>query len=127
MICTIFPASFTAFFLVAPVIANAIYLPLTEGLGPRRDLEHLFGDTRLARLVRGEREVVDEVARRVGRVPHGDHLRRERGRLRLQDGLEYRDLDQSRDDLVQDGFRIRLEEVLEDRLVIQVLLLRDER
>src|SRR2546428_10995414 len=111
MICTIFPASL-AFFWVASFVAMAMFLPLTEGLGPRCDLEHLFGDARLTCFVRGEREVVDEVAGRVRCVAHRDHLRRERGRLRFENGLEDRNFDESRDDLVQDRLRIRLEEVL---------------
>src|SRR5438132_516551 len=107
MICTILPLS-CALFLVTSFVATAMFLPLAEGLSPRCDLEHLFCDARLTCLVRGEREVVDQVARRVRRVAHGDHLRRERGRLRLQDRLEHRDLDQPRDHLVQDRLRIRL-------------------
>jgi len=38
-----------------------------------------------------------------------------------------RRLDKTRDDLVQDRFRVRLEQVLKRRQVVDVLLFRDER
>src|SRR5207245_11494966 len=89
--------------------------------------EHLFGDSGLLVLVRREREIVDESARGVRRVAHRDHLRGERGRLGLEDRLEHRDLNQSWDDLIQDGLWIRLEQVLKRRQLVDVLLFRDER
>src|SRR5439155_24946946 len=81
-------------------------------LGARRDFDHLAGDVRLANLVIGERQVLDELLGVLGRVLHRDHPARFLARLRLEDGLEEAHRDVAREELLQDGRRVRLEEEL---------------
>src|SRR4051794_17683136 len=53
-----------------------------------RDLDHLAGDVRLADLVVGQGQVLDELFGVLGRVLHRDHPARLLARLGLEDGLE---------------------------------------
>src|SRR5919201_4237683 len=119
MICTISP--------VAVFIATAIASPLRHRFGAGSDLEHFFRDPPLPRLVRLEREVLDEVARGVRGVPHRDEPCGVLGREVVEDGLIDRDLDQPRQHHPEDRGRIGLEDVLERRSAAGLLLGRHER
>src|SRR3954470_10060586 len=121
MICTTVPTLLSAFARELVFVAMAIFLSLRERFGAGSDLQHFLGDARLPRLVRGERELADEVASGVGRVAHRDHLRGELRGLRFEDRLIDRDLHEPRKDRVEHGLGIWLEEVLERRALVDVL------
>src|SRR5258706_12540402 len=84
----------------------------SAGLGAGRDLDHFAGDVRLANLVVGKRVVLDEGLGIVGRIAHRDHPARLLAGLALQHGLEEPSRDVARQELLQDGARIRLEDEL---------------
>ena len=92
-----------------------------------RDLDHLAGDVRLADLVVGERQVLDELLGVLGRVPHRDHPARLLARLGLEDRLVEPGRDVARQQLLEDGRGARLEDELVAGDALGVLGRRDRQ
>ena len=84
--------------------------------GGRGDLGHFAGDIRLANLVVGQRQAVDEVVGIVGRVAHGHHLGAEERGGCFEDRLVNQHLDVARQKLFEDALRVGLEDVVEPAL-----------
>src|SRR3954470_7359738 len=99
-------------------VATTLSLPVRRRheLRRRGDLQHLAGDLGLARLVEDQRQILDQVLRVLVRVAHRDHLGAEEARAKLQDRLVDQHLDVTRQELLQDRARVRLEDVV-DRLL----------
>src|SRR3954463_16384840 len=95
----------------ATAMSSSILLDL-ERLGAGRDLDHLARDVRLANLVVGESQVLDQLLRVLGRVLHGHHLGGVEAGRQLERRLEDARRDVTRHELLQNGRRAWLEDKL---------------
>src|SRR5918992_5814050 len=85
-------------FLVSSVVFASVGAAKTvslggEALGPGHDFKNLLRDLGLTLAVHLEGQVLDDVARVLGRVAHRGHARAVLGGGRLQQRAEQRDLD----------------------------------
>src|SRR5579859_3344474 len=97
------------------VLVCAICSPLRRGaqrFGATHDFHQFRRDPRLPHLVRVQRQRLDEVAGRVGRVLHRDHLGRVLAGLVLEHGLEDLRLHVAGQQAVQDGLGVGLVDVV---------------
>ena len=81
-------------------------------MDPATTLQNLGGDGRLAGFVIGQCQIIYQVSRVVGGVPHRHHLRR----VEAGDGFQQRLIDQrldvARQQRREDRARVRLEDIL---------------
>src|SRR5258708_3466561 len=101
---------------IAAVAVAMFVLPPASWASARvcagRDLDHLAGDVCLADLVVREGQVLDELFGVLGRVLHRDHPARFLACLRLKDCLEQAGRHVPRQEPLQDGRCVRLEDEL---------------
>src|SRR3954452_9428373 len=86
--------------------------PASTVLDAGCDLDHLAGDVRLADLVVRQRQVVDQALGVLGRVLHRAHPARLLGRFRLEDRLVDPGRDVARQEPLEDGAGVGLEDEL---------------
>src|SRR3954451_20257037 len=104
----------------ATAIACLLLLPRSRRFGAGRDLDHLARDVRLANLVVGESQVLDELLRVLGRVLHRHHLGGVEAGRQLERRLEDARRDVTRHELLQNGRRAWLEDKLVARYAFDV-------
>src|SRR3954447_15386340 len=111
----------------ATAILCLLLLPRSGRFGPGRDLDHLARDVRLANLVVGEGQVLDELLRVLGGVLHRHHLRRVEARRQLERRLEDACRDVARHELLEDCGWTWLENELIARDAGRVIARRDRQ
>src|SRR6476660_8311806 len=104
-----------AVFVAVAMLVSSSWVGASTGLRAGRNLDHLAGDVRLANLVVAQREVLDEVLGVLRRVLHRDHAARFLARLGLEDCLVDAGGHVARQELLEDGARVGLEDELAAR------------
>src|SRR3954447_2972917 len=99
----------------ATAMVLVLLLARSGRFGPGRDLDHLARDVRLANLVVGESQVLDQFLGVFRGVLHRHHLGRVEARCQLERGLEDARRDVARHELLQYGGRTWLEDELPAR------------
>src|SRR6185437_6702471 len=101
------------FFFVSAIFRSLLVLARrAQRLGAAHDLHQLCCDARLPHLVGVQGQVVDQVARRLGRVLHRDHLRAVLAGLVLEHGLVHLRLDVTRQQRVEHRLGVWLVDVV---------------
>src|SRR6266571_8704153 len=118
------------FFVSAMCVPSRDLARRAQRLGAAHDFHQLCGDARLPHLVGVQGQVVDQVARRLRRVLHRDHLRAVLAGLVLEHGLVHLRLHVARQQRVEHRLRVGLVDVVGRRALLLFALRdlgRDER